>query len=142
MSYGNGFSVLAWVKPYSKLLSGEISEEAAERAKRALLTDFCTLINVRWNMDCQLQTIDGTLYAYGTNARISASEQTIKNAIGDLAEHVGVLRGILTNTAEDLAAYRSCRLKWNVAEPGAPTTYGVEDSDARGTFQPIKRLRS
>lgn len=141
MSY-NGFSVLAWVKRDSTLIAN-CSEESAERISRQLLRDFICLLSVRWNMDLTLCEHEGTKYAYGVNTRITASERTIKNAIGDLSNHVDFLKGTASTSSEDLANYRQCREKWKVPDEVTSTYsyYGSEDSAVPGTSQLIKRKR-
>lgn len=118
-----------------------VSEEAADRVMQQLLRDFCCLLSVRWNMEMNQLVIDGNRYAYGVNTRITASERTIKNAIGELTEHVEFLRGTANNSAEDLANYRLCRVKWKVPEIVADTTYGSEATDVQQTFLHSKRKR-
>lgn len=135
-----GFSVLAWVKPESSLIAG-VSESAAEQIIQQLLRDFICLLSVRWNMELQIVTIDGMKYAYGTNTRITASERTITNAIGELSEHVGFLRSIASITAEDLARYRECRNKWKVPEIVTDSFYGAGGSEHQETSLPYKRKR-
>lgn len=135
-----GFSVLAWVKPESSLMTG-VSEQSAVNIEQQLLRDFVCLLSVRWNMEMQIVTVDGNRYAYGTNARITASERTIANAIGELNEHVGFIRSVASVAAEDLARYRQCRLKWKVPDLVSDSTYGAAQSDVPETSQPYKRKR-
>lgn len=140
MSFVNGFSVLAWVKPESSMLAG-VSEQSAESITQQLLRDFVCLLSVRWNMELQILTIDGNKYAYGVNTRITASERTITNAIGELSEHIGFIRSLASISAEDLANYRLCRLKWRVPDQVTDSTYGAGGSEPQETSQPYKRKR-
>lgn len=86
-------------------------------------------------------TIDGTRYAFGTNTRITASERTIRNAIGDLAEHVDFIRSTASVSAEDLANFRICKLKWKVPETVTDSTYGAGGSEPAETYRQAKRTR-
>lgn len=139
MSY-TGFSVLAWVRDESSMLDG-VSETAADTITQQLLRDFICLLSVRWNMELQMITIDGTRYAFGTNTRITASERTIRNAIGDLSEHVDFIRSTASVSAEDLANYRICKLKWKVPETVTDSTYGAGGSEQAETYRQAKRTR-
>lgn len=139
MSY-SGFSVLAWVRDDTSLLEG-VTEHAADQVIQQLLKDFICLLSVRWNMELQVVTVNGVKYAYGCNTRITASERTIRNAIGDLAAHVDFIRSTASVGAEDLANYRSCKLKWNVPETVTDSTYGSGGSEPQETSQPFKRKR-
>lgn len=139
MAY-SGFSVLAWVRDDSALTNG-VSETAAENIHQQLLRDFVCLLSVRWNMELNIVTIDGTKYAFGSNTRITASERTIRNAIGELAEHVDFIRSVATVSAEDLAHYRLCRQKWKVPEIVTDSTYGSGGTEPPETSQPYKRKR-
>lgn len=139
MSY-SGFSVLAWVRPESSMLAG-VSETAADNIAQQLLRDFICLLSVRWNMELNVVTIDGTKYAFGSNTRITASERTIRNAIGELVDHVDFIRSTASVNAEDLAHYRLCRAKWKVPEIVTDSTYGSGGSELPETSQPYKRKR-
>lgn len=139
MAY-SGFSVLAWVRDDSSLLNG-VSESVAESVTQQLLRDFICLLSVRWNMELTIQTIDGTKYAFGSNTRITVSERTLRNAIGELSEHVDFIRSIASVSAEDLAHYRICRVKWKVPEIVTDSTYGSGGSELQETSQPFKRKR-
>lgn len=139
-AFGNGFSVLAWVTEEC-IITQNLESLARERMERELLTDFCTLLNFRWTMDVSILTIDGTLYAYGTNPRITVSERTVRTAIGDLSNHLGILRGTLSATAEDLARYRACKKKWKVPDVTSDTGSGWERPEQAGTSTPTKRPR-
>lgn len=135
-----GFSVLAWVKDNSSLLTG-VSEEAAERIKKQLLRDFCCLLNCRWNMDVTIKEYMGRDYAFGTNPRITASERTIGNAIGTLTNHVAFIRSTSTTDFENLAEYRICKEKWQVPDQVSDGSYGWGATDAAETSNPAKRKR-
>lgn len=140
MAY-NGFSVLAWVRDDSSLLK-DVSDEAAERIRQQLLRDFCCLLSVRWNFDVTVVRYEGTDYAFGVNTRITAGERTIRNAIGNLSEHVDFLRGTPNSGYEQLADYRQCRLKWQVPDlVSDPSTSGWDQSERQETFQQAKRKR-
>lgn len=137
-----GFTVLAWVNEDSSLLQN-VSEEAAVRIRKQLLQDFCCLLSVRWTFDVTLVEHDGVKYAYGCNTRITASYNTIKNAIGDLSNHVEFLRGHANASYEQLADYKLCRMKWKVPDNVTEdrTSYGWGDSERAETSQPYKRKR-
>lgn len=137
----NGFSVLAWVRPDSSLIA-DVSDDTAKRIKEQLLNDFNILLSVRWNMEMQKLNIDGHDYAYGTNTRITVSNRTISNAIGELHNHVEFLRGQAKSTAYDLANYRQCQLKWKVPDVVSDTTYGSEGSELPATSMFLKRKRT
>lgn len=142
-AFGTGFSVLAWVKEEAHGDNPPLTEQmlARERFERELLADFCTLLNFRWTMDVQVITIDGTLYAFGVNPRITASERTIRAAIGELSNLVDILRGSVSATAEDLARYRACKKKWKVPDIASDTGSGWERPGHQETSTPIKRPR-
>nr|WOP79078.1 nonstructural protein 3 [Canary chaphamaparvovirus 2] len=137
----NGFTVLAWVKPDSPLIWEQHHDVDIDTKTEELLQDFNCLLGVRWNMDMHLVTIDGSRYAFGINTRITASEKTIANAIGDLNNHVGFLRGTANNTAEDLARFKVCKEKWRVPEEVSSSTYGWETPAHPETSQSLKRKR-
>lgn len=134
----NGFSVLAWVKPDSSLLHG-LTEDTQKEMIAELLKDFQCLLGCRWNMDIHITCIEGVQYAFGINNRITASEKTITNAIGLLAEHVAFLRGTASNSAEELARFKECKRKWKVPDEVSTTSYGWEAVGQAGTSNPTKR---
>lgn len=139
-----GFSIVAWVKEESPLLSN-LSEEASTQMQRQLLNDFCCLLGMRWNMDMHVtdaKTHNGILYAFGTNNRITVSDRTIRNAIGELAQHIDFLRGQAKTSPGELINYRQCRLKWKVPDVVTDSSYGAEDTDSQGTFHQNKRRRT
>lgn len=137
----SGFTVLAWVKPDSPLLWDEHDESKIQEIIDTLLGDFNCLLGIRWNMDMHLVTVNGTRYAFGINTRITASEKTITNAIGNLTDHVMFLRGTANNTAEDLARYKTCKEKWKVPEEVSSSSYGWEAPGHPETSTSIKRKR-
>lgn len=135
-----GFSVLAWVKPDSPLLR-DVTNEAAEKITTQLLQDFRCLLSCRWNMDLTIAEYEGSRYAFGINTRITASERTIKNAIGDLHQHVDFIRSTASINFEDLARYKSCRVKWNVPDQVTEGSYGWGAAEPPETSQGAKRKR-
>lgn len=139
MAY-TGFSVLAWVRDDCQMLEG-VSEAVADNVIQQLLRDFICLLSVRWNMEMQILTIEGNKYAFGVNTRITVSERTLRNAIGDLADHVDFIRSTSSIAAEDLAHYRLCRAKWKVPEQVTDSTYGSGGSEPQETFLHHKRKR-
>lgn len=139
-AFGNGFSILLWVKQSCALTEG-VSEEAAERVSRSLLQDACTLISMRWTMDVTIQEIQGGLYAFGSNTRITAGERTIRNALGDLSQHLGILRGTSHSSAEDLVRYKTCKEKWKVPENVTESSSGWEPPERPETSPTHKRRR-
>lgn len=92
-------------------------------------------------MEVTIKEINGIKYAYGTNPRITVSERTIKNAIGNLANHVEFIRSIASTSAEDLAAYEQCRRKWKVPESVSESSYGWEALGQARTSPESKRKR-
>lgn len=133
-----GFTVLAWVNPDSTLLQG-VGEEAADRIATQLLRDFVTLLKFRWNMELTIMSIEGTSYAYGINNRITVADRTIKNAIGDLQNHIEFLRGTVQATADELAEYRQCKRKWRVPDQVTDSSSGWEPQEPAGTSRGAKR---
>lgn len=135
-----GFSVLAWVKDDSTLLTG-VSEEAGERIRRQLLRDFCCLLNCRWNMEVTIRQHDGVMYAFGINTRITASEKTINNAIGLLSNHVGFIRSTSNTEFEHLAEFKVCKEKWKVPDQVSEPSYGWDRTEQAETATQNKRKR-
>nr|WDQ28110.1 nonstructural protein 3 [Bird parvovirus] len=143
MAYTNGFSVLAWVKDNTPLIpqNTTLNEDAQYAIKRQLLLDFCCLLNMRWNMDCSIHTIEDTMFAFGKNNRFGVSDRTLKNAIGDLTIHIDFIRGSPDTAAEDLANYKRCKEKWNVPDQISESSFGWDPQEPAGTSTPIKRKR-
>lgn len=139
----NGFTVLIWVKPEAVALwdhpAGD--PDATENVIEEYLKDAACLLGIRWNMDIHLTTIEGNRYAFGINTRITVSEKTISNALGDLSHHVGFLRGTANNTAEDLARYKKCKEKWKVPEEVSTSSYGWEPAVHPETSKGPKQKR-
>lgn len=140
MSY-NGFSVLAWVKDDCRMLQDISSDEGRAVVKRQLLLDFNTLIGMRWNMEMQLVNHGGTQYAYGNNTRFSVGDRTLRNALGNLANHVDFIRGTHHASPEDLANYKVCKEKWKVPENVADSSSGWEATGPAETSPTTKRPR-
>lgn len=136
----NGFSVLAWVKPDCAIL-WDVDDAARESIINDLLSDFCILIGCRWNMDMHQLTIRGTKYAFGVNSRITASERTITNAIGDLSNHVDFLRGTTSNSPEDLARFKECKEKWKVPTEVSSSSSGWDPPARPETLTKTKLRR-
>lgn len=136
-----GFTLIAWVREDSPLL-GNLSEEASTQMQNQLLNDFTLLLSVRWNMEFNIAPFDNTLYAFGQNNRITVSDRTVKNAIGELSNHVEFLRGSVKTSPQDLARYRECRKKWRVPDQTSDTSYGSEDTEYQGTSPFAKRKRT
>lgn len=135
----NGFTVLAWVKP--ECIWDVHHEVDIDTKTDELLQDFMCLIGVRWNMDMHLVTINGTRYAFGINTRITASERTISNAIGDLSNYVDFLRGTANHSAEDLARFKTCKEKWKVPDDVSTSSSGWEPQGHPETSRPNKLKR-
>lgn len=133
-----GFSVLIWVKPDSSMISA-LTEDSAERMKRCLLSDACTLLSVRWSMDVAVISNGNQIYAYGVNTRFNVAERTIRNALGDLCEHVDLLRGTSHNTSDELVNFKECKEKWNVPEMVSDTSSGWGEQAQETTFRLNKR---
>lgn len=143
MSFSNGFTVLAWVKPNASILKrqSDQNEETLLALQKQLLLDFCTLIGVRWNMEVTLHNIGGIPYAFGKNNRFMVSDRTIANAIGGLINHLEFLKGSTENTVEDLERYKSCKEKWNVPDQVTESTSGWDPQEPAGTSTASKRKR-
>lgn len=142
MSFSNGFTVLAWVKPQGPMFKNkDLSDENILSIQKQLLLDFCTLISVRWNMEVTLHHINGIPYAYGKNSRFVVSDRTINNAIGGLINHVEFLKGSTEHTLEDLERYKQCKEKWNVPDQVTESTSGWDPQEQAGTSTAMKRKR-
>lgn len=137
----SGFTILAYVKPTSSLIDELHENERSKEVIRTLLEDCISLISIRWNMDMQIIVVRETMYAFGVNPRFTVSNQTIRNALGDLAEHVDFLRGTLQNTADELVKYKECRERWNVPEMVSESSYGSGDAAPGETPTSSKRRR-
>lgn len=105
-----------YVKPTSSLLDPLHESERSAEVINTLLSDAMVLIGIRWSMDMQKLTNNGNQYAFGLNQRFTVSNATIRNALGELTEHVDFLRGTVQNTADDLIRFKECRDRWNVPE--------------------------
>ena len=143
-----GFAILAWVREDSPLLTEiafgnqDHTRNARHEIKMDLLRDFATLLGIRWNMDITIKQIDGDIYAYGCNQRFTVSNSTLRNAIGDLADHVDFLRSSPDNDADNLIRYKLCKAKWNVPDIVTETTSsGWERQEPQGTSNQNKRKR-
>nr|WOX03041.1 hypothetical protein [Psittaciform chaphamaparvovirus 4] len=135
-----GFTVLAWVKPTSALLKG--NRDLDRDIEKQLLQDFVALLGIRWNMDIQVVPLDDELYAFGVNNRFTVSTQTMRNALGDLNEHVDFLRGNVSNIAEELVNFKRCKDKWNVPEIVSESTSGWEGPAADLSSRHSKHRRT
>lgn len=136
-----GFSVLAWVKGESRLIQNLQEAQNQEDMEKQLLTDFKTLLGVRWGMDFTIITLEGKLYCYGSNAKFTVSNNTILTAMGSLREHVDFIRGSAYNNAEDLHAYKACKTRWQVPETTSDSAYGWADQGQAETSVGPKRRR-
>lgn len=136
----SGFSVLAYANPDSTLLLG-VSDDARGRIERQLLNDFCCLVNVRWGMNCTIMEYEGTKYAYGNNPRFTASEKTIRNAIGDLSNHVSIVRSTANVDFEQLAEYKTCKMKWKVPDVVSESSTGWGATAQEEASPLLKRKR-
>lgn len=123
------------------MLDSCTTEEAKIRIIKQLLSDFNTLLGMRWNMDMTLSQINGIWYAYGNNTRITVSNATIRNAIGDLYDHVDFLRGNSHSSAEELANFKTCKEKWRVPEQVTDSSFGWEPNQQAVTSHGSKRPR-
>lgn len=108
---------------------------------RQLLLDFGILIGCRWSLDCSISSINGTSYSYAVCTRFTVSERTLRNALGDLTEHIEILRGTCHNTADDLVNYKLCKEKWRVPDAVTDTSYGWEQQGQEQTSRATKRNR-
>lgn len=142
MAFGGGFSVLAWVKPSSTVLVGVEDPDSRQRLQKQLLNDFAVLVGTRWSMDVTVMHIDGQLYAYGNNTRITVGKSTLSNAIGDLCDHVEFLRSSSHSTADELVNYKQCKDRWKVPETVTDSTTGWEAQGQAETSTMIKRRRT
>ena len=137
----SGFTVLAWVKDDASLIK-DLSADAKEIVKKELLADFCVLLSCRWSMDCHVITNRGEHYAYGINNRITVGMQTIRNALGDLANQLELIRGTSSASHEELINYRTCKRKWNVPDAVTESSYGWEHQEPPMTSHMSKRRRT
>lgn len=139
----NGFTVLIWVKNDAIGLWDQPAgdPDSVDHIIEEYLKDAACLIGIRWNMDVHLLTIEGQRYAFGINTRITVSEKTISNALGDLGNNVGFLRGTANNTAEDLARYKKCKEKWKVPDEVSTSSYGWEPQGHPETSKAAKQKR-
>lgn len=142
MAFGsNGFTVLAWVNPDSPMIDG-LGRDACLEMKKALLEDFKVLIGTRWTMDVVLIHKDYEVFAFGHNPRITVGEGTIRNALGELQEHVHFSKGTASNSADDLIAFKQCKDKWKVPEVVTTSTTGWPESQQASTSFSLKRKRT
>lgn len=141
MAYGGGFSVLAWVKPTANVLANIADPASVDELQQLLLQDVCSLWGVRWGMDMALVTHDHRVYAYGTHTRITVSTSTLRNALGDLGDHIDFIRGTPHNTSQDLATYKACREKWKVEDATSESTTGWAEQGPGETSHGAKRKR-
>lgn len=132
--------MLAWVKRTSPLLEN-LSPETRATVEETLLLDFICLLSHRWNIELTLLTCNGERYAYGSTTRFTAAERTIKAAIGDLGNHVDILRGSASASGEDLARYKQCKEKWKVPDQITESSSGWGESAQEGTSTLRKRPR-
>lgn len=142
-----GFSVLAWVEDDSPLISTICSgnqDHTIQRrleVKQELLRDFSALVGIRWGFEISIHVVDGDVYAYGVQPRFTVGNSTLRNAIGDLNEHVHFLRSSANSSLEDLVRYQRCKRKWGVEEPVTDASSGWEASPREETSTGIKRKR-
>lgn len=115
--------------------------EARKELTRNLLTDAQTLISVRWTMECTLHEEDTEIYLYGYNGRFMVGLQTLKNALGNLADHIEIIRSSPTHNAQELIRYKECRDKWQVPTQVSDSSSGWEAEEPQKTLTGIKRKR-
>lgn len=141
MSTLPGFSLIVWVKEDSTLIQN-VSDNNRDIIIREILGDVETLIGHRWNLDVIIQSIQGTTYAYTNNTRFNVSGQTLKNALGDLTDHVEFQKGSCNCSAEQLVRYRMTKLKWKVPDQVTdPSISGWGEREQEQTSHPSKRKR-
>lgn len=141
----SGFAVLISVKATSRLIRGDLSKETKERIEREILTDACTLLSVRWNMDMTIIEHSTGLFAYGANHRFTVGEKTLNNALGELAAHLNITKTSASIGPEALIDYRKCKAKWNVQDQvteGTSTYYGWPEEEQAGTSTSYKRQKT
>lgn len=141
MSFGGGFSVLAWVKPTANILANIKDPSSIDEMQKILLGDVCSLWGIRWGMDVSIVTHDHQLFCYGVHTRINVGTQTLRNALGDLGDHIDFIRGTPHNTSQDLAQYKLCREKWKVDDQPSESTTGWAEQAQEGTSHGTKRRR-
>lgn len=128
MSYG--FSLLAWVDPDSPLLMGlDPRTEAHSDMQKTILHDVQALWGIRWGIDMTMITIQDQIFIHGNNSRFHVSNDTIRKALGDLAEHIKWIRSTPNIGPEDLVKYKEALKKWNVE------TETQDTSSTSGTVQ-------
>lgn len=98
-----------------------------------ILGDAQCLWGMRWGMDFTKLTIDHNRYIHGNNLRFTAGNETIRAALGDLAEHVDFIRSTPNITPEDIVRYKECLKKWNVKDPTMTSSSGTDDKERPST---------
>lgn len=142
-----GFSLLMWVDEDSSFVTEihtgnqEHTLEKRLQVKQQLLSDACCLIQVRWNMDMTIHMVHGECYGYGNNSRFTVGQNTIRNALGDLGNHVKFLRSAPGLTLEELTNYKTCKEKWNVPDQVTESSSGWDQNQSEQTSTSIKRRR-
>lgn len=130
-----GFSILAWVNPESPLLMGlDPRSSAYDEMQDELLGDAQVLWGCKWGMDfTKITGLDNCRFLHGNNLRFVASNETIKQCLGNLAEHVYFLRSTPNITPEDLIKYKNCLKKWKVPTPDTTSSSGPDAKERPGT---------
>lgn len=139
-----GFTILFWMKDDSVLLQDLHAEATRKQLKQEVMSDVKILIGTRWSMDMQtIETTQGEPLTYGINTRFMIGDKTIKNALGDLTDHVDFFRGNVNSTPEELMRYLQCKRKWNVPEVVTESTSsGWQESEQAGTSTTRKFRRT
>lgn len=142
-AFGTGFSLLLWVKPESTLLCPETLSEDYDRdsdgSAHSLLSDACTLLGMRWNVEFTISDHEGGKYAFGVVSRFTVSNPTIERALGDLIEHISFIRGNSANTFFELVRYKTCREKWKVKDQSTDSYSGPDETVRPSTSTGTKR---
>lgn len=147
MAGAAGFSVLLWTKPESPMLTTiclpnqTATIEAKQTVERQLLTEAAILLSVRWSFDVKVQLYNDTYYAFGVNPRFTVGNNTLRNALGELTEHIEFMKAGTSATFEDLCLFQECKRKWRVPDNVTESTSGWEQQEPGQTSRGSKRAR-
>nr|QTE03791.1 MAG: hypothetical protein [Emberiza pusilla Chaphamaparvovirus] len=140
---GQGFSVLIWCKRDGRLLQNIEHAQTEEQIIKEMLADAQVLLGCRWSMNVDILQHQGIWYAYGVNTKFHVGKNTIRQALGELTEHVEFIRGNSHSSFEELVRYKECRVRWKVPDPDTLDTSssGWDDQAQPGTSTYGKRKR-
>lgn len=138
---GLGFSLLAFVKSESSLLQDLVPDTTPYNDMcKEILKDVQCMWGVRWTTDFTLLQVEGKWFLHGNNNRFTVSNNTIRAALGRLAQHVDFVRSSANIGADDLIKYQKCLDKWGV-EQNLTSTSGWDEQEQASTSIIGKRKR-